>query len=243
MSISTSLSKFIFVIILFLSGATLWSQPNTLSGYEAETGWKLLFDGKTMSKWRGYNASTFPEKGWIITEEYLQVGHMDPEKRQSGGDIITLESYENFELVLEFLLQDTSNSGIFYLVKEAEGRPIWHNAPEYQILDNAPYIIMGFDELHHAGSNYALHAPVADFTNPVGEWNVARIVVQDRKVEHWLNGKLAVAYALNSEDWKSRVSESKFTVSPEYGMAPSGPVGLQDHGQMVRFRNIKIRKL
>ncbi len=217
--------------------------PNALTDEEKRAGWELLFDGKTTDKWRGYNHETLPTLGWKVTDGTIAVEKSGTEEEGFGGDIITKDKYENFELTLDFSCSDTANSGIFYRVAEMDGTPIWHNAPEYQILDNARYAEMGVDSLHFCAANYDLHPAETDYTKPVGEWNIARIVLNNNHVEHWLNGNLVVAYDLESPEWEALVAKSKFKDYPGYGKTKNGHIGLQDHGHLVRFRNIKVRRL
>ena len=219
------------------------STLNTLSETEKTEGWKLLFDGKTTDQWRGYNHDRFPDKGWGVKDECLVVYHSGTEESGFGGDIITRKSFEDFELKLEFLLADTANSGIFYLVKEEADRPIWHNAAEYQVLDNATYATMGITKEHFTAANYDLHPAETDYSRPMGEWNEARITKKGAHVEHWLNGNLVIAYDLWTPEWETLVAESKFKDYPDYGRTKVAPIGLQDHGHMVKYRNIKIRSL
>ncbi len=221
------------------------SAPNTLTEAERAAGWHLLFDGVNTGLWRGYLQDSFPERGWVVEDGILKVIPV-AQGQMAGGDIITRQSFGNFELQLEFAVTDSANSGIFYLVQEVEGEPIWHNAPEYQILDNKTYLVIyGKEEMrtHMACNNYDLQAAPDDYTKPVGEWNVARIVHRDGHVEHWLNGQLCVEYQIGSPEWEKMVARSKFKDYPRYGRAKQGPIGLQDHGHEVWFRNIKIRSL
>ena len=143
------------------------------------------------------------------------------------------------------MVSDTGNSGILYRVLEVEGAPIWHNAPEFQVLDNQTYIDMGGMDMtkHLTGDNYDLHVSKGDYSNPVGEWNTAKIIVNNNEVEHWLNGKQTVKYTLESPEWETLVKESKFAEYAQYGRTRKGHIGLQDHGHLVKFRNIKIRQL
>ncbi|HHM21611.1 MAG TPA: DUF1080 domain-containing protein [Bacteroidetes bacterium] len=217
--------------------------PNTLSEEEKAAGWELLFDGKNTSKWRGYNKPAFPSVGWKIMDGTLAVEHSGTEEAGHGGDIITKDKYENFELSVDFLLSDTANSGIFYRVVEVEGEPIWHNAPEYQLLDDKRYAEMGITNLHFTAANYDLHPAEKDYTKPIGEWNTAHIIVNHNHVEHRLNGHLVVAYDLESPEWEALVAKSKFKDYPRYGRTRNGHLGLQDHGHLVLFRNIKVRRL
>jgi hypothetical protein len=219
---------------------------NTLTEDEQAQGWELLFDGQSVEHWRRYRQDSFPARGWIVDDGTLVILKREGDK-PGGGDIITRERYQDFELQLDFMITDTANSGIFYRAVESETEPIYWSAPEYQILDNDTY--MSWEELdfdlktHLTAENYDLQSAPGDYTNPVGSWNTAKIVVNGNQVEHWLNGNLAVSYEINSEDWKIQVANSKFAEHPQYAQAESGYIGLQDHDHEVRFKNIKIRKL
>jgi hypothetical protein len=220
-------------------------QHNTLTAAEREAGWILLFDGSTTDGWRAYNGERFPEAGWEVAEDCLIVLGSDGSEEGLGGDIITEEAYDNFELTLEFKLSPIANSGIFYRAVESPGEAIWHNAPEYQVLDDTAYIEMGTMDMHThlTGDNYDLHASRVTASNPIGEWNHARIVVDGAHVEHWLNGHLTVEYELWTPEWEQLVQASKFADYPGYGRAASGHIGLQDHGHTLRYRNIKLRPI
>lgn len=211
------------------------SEPvhNTLTDAERAAGWRLLFDGETLDGWRGFRRDGLPG-GWAARDGMLQ--RVGP-----GGDIITEDQFEDFELSLEWRVEEAGNSGIFYLASEDADR-IFESAPEMQILDDAGHADGG-SPLTSAGSNYALHPAPRGVVRPAGEWNEARIVVRDGHVEHWLNGQQIVTYELGSEDWQRRVDESKFAEWPTYGQARRGHIGLQDHGDPVWFRNIKVREL
>lgn len=207
--------------------------PNTLTAEQEAAGWRLLFDGETTNGWRGYRQETVPA-GWQAVDGVLT-------RDGPGGDIITIEQFENFELVLDWRLDPGGNSGIFFHATE-EGRAVYHSAPEYQLLDDAAHVDGRVPETS-AGANYALHAPSQAAANPPGEWNEARVLVDGAHVEHWLNGVKIVEYELWTDDWKARVAASKFAEWPFYGLAKTGHIGLQDHGAAVGFRNIRIRVL
>lgn len=204
---------------------------NVLADEEQQQGWRLLFDGRTTKGWHGYRKDSFPE-GWVVRDGCLtRVG--------PGGDIATDEEFENFELQLEWRIAAAGNSGIFYRVDEQHGWP-WETGPEMQVLDNAEHPD-GRDPRTSAGSNYALHAPVRDVTQPVGLFNQACIVADGGHVEHWLNGVKVVEYELGSPEWQKLVAASKFKAWPEYGRVKKGRIVLQDHGDRVWYRNVKVR--
>jgi hypothetical protein len=219
--------------------------PNTLTDAEQAAGWRLLFDGQTTNGWRRYNGEGFPEVGWEVADGSLIVLASDGSEEGNGGDMVSEEEYDNFELSIEFKLSPVANSGIFYRVAESPGAAMWHEAPEYQVLDDTAYIEMGTMDMHThlTGDNYDLHASVVTASNPLGEWNHARIVVNGAHVEHWLNGELTVEYELWTPEWEQLVGDSKFAGYPGYGRALSGHIGLQDHGHTLRYRNIKIRSI
>ena len=219
---------------------------NTLTDAERDAGWRLLFDGETTDGWRGYNREAFPDTGWAVVDGMLVVGATagDPDVA-IGGDIVTTESFSDFDLKFDFMLSDVANSGVLYRVIEEDGAAIWHNAPEYQVLDDPAYIEMGTMDMntHLTGDNYDLHSAGGKTLHGPGEWNSARIRVANNHVEHWLNGVKTVEYVLGSPEWEALVAASKFAPFPRYGRAASGPIGLQDHGRNVFYRNIRILPL
>ena len=220
--------------------------PNTLTEAERAAGWRLLFDGETTDGWRGYNRESFPDTGWAVVDGMLVVGAtaVDPDV-PVGGDIVTTESFSDFDLRFEFMLSEVANSGVLYRVIEEEGAEIWFNAPEYQVLDDTAYIEMGTMDMrtHLTGDNYDLHAAGEKTLHGPGEWNEGRIRIANNHVEHWLNGVKTVEYELGSAEWEDLVAASKFAPYPRYGRAASGPIGLQDHGRNVFYRNIRILPL
>jgi hypothetical protein len=195
--------------------------------------WTVLFDGETTAGWRGFKQDSCPE-GWQAVDGNLT-------RVTGGGDIITTEQYESFELKLEWRIAEGGNSGILFHVSE-EHDHIWQTGPELQILDNAKHPD-GQAALTSAGSNYALHAPPSDVTRPVGEFNEVVLIVDGARVEQHMNGQLQCTYVLWSEEWVDLVAASKFASMPDYGMRKSGHIALQDHGDEVAFRNISIRRL
>jgi hypothetical protein len=210
--------------------------PNTLTDAERAEGWQLLFDGNTISQWRGYKSDSLPSS-WVVDDQAIYLGD-----EGDGGDIISRDQYGNFELQLDWKISEGGNSGIMYRVTEDQNNT-YHTGPEMQVLDNEkhPDARNGLDRT--AGANYALHEPPRDVTKPVGEWNHARLVVDGAHVEHWLNGEKLVEYELWGDDWKARVAASKFNAWPSYGMNQAGHIALQDHGDPVWYRNIKVKPL
>ncbi len=197
--------------------------------------WQVLFDGTSLAAWKGYGREDVPG-GWRIENGLL---HFAP--GTEGGDLVTRESYGSFELEMEWRIAPCGNSGIFYWGAEG-GDGIWQNAPEMQVLDDACHPDNRYPS-HRAGSNYDLYMATPGVVRPGGEWNQVRIVARGPVVEHWLNGQKVVEYTHGSDDWKARRAVSKFRSFPDYGAHTSGIVGLQDHGDPVWYRNIRIRRL
>ncbi len=220
--------------------------PNTVSEREKADGWKLLWDGKTAAGWRGAKLATFPAKGWTIKDGALIVAETGGGEAAAGGDIVTVGEYENFELVAEFNITKGANSGIKYFVdtelNKGEGSSI---GCEFQILDDAvhPDAKLGVHGNRTLAGLYDMIPPAGVRFNGVGEWNRARIVVQGKHVEHWLNGFKTVEYERATQMWRALVDHSKYTVWPAFGERPKGHILLQDHGNTVSFRSIKIREL
>jgi hypothetical protein len=202
---------------------------------EAETaaGWRLLFDGATTTGWRNYGKPTISD-GWIVQDGALtRVG--------AGGDIISADQFKNFELSIDWKIEPGGNSGIFYRASEERDEIYW-NAVEMQVLDDAKHPD-GQVPVQTAGAAYDLYAPPRGHAHPGGEWNTARLVANGNHIEHWLNGVKLVEYELGSTDWNSKIAGSKFKPHPKFGKNTQGHIGLQDHGNVVAYRNIKIRVL
>jgi hypothetical protein len=226
---------YLFGLCLIIFGCGAATVPS-LSLEEQNAGWKMLFDGKTIHGWRGYKMEQAPP-AWKVTngsELYLST-------KGRGGDIMTIDQYSDFELQLEWKIAEGGNSGIMFWVTE-DGEYSWHSGPEMQVLDNTEHEDAVAPETS-AGSNYALHAPAQNVARPAGEYNQVRIVVNGAHVEHWLNGVKIVEYEIGSPDWEARVAASKFATMPKYGRNRKGHIVLQDHGDKVWYRNIKIRPL
>jgi len=208
---------------------------NTLTAREREAGFELLFDGESLSSWRGFRSDSIPA-AWRPSDGVLA---FDP--AAGGGDLMSREEYGDFELTLEWKISKGGNSGIFYRVTEERGAP-WETGPEMQVLDNRGHAD-GRSPETSAGANFGLYAVAADAARPAGDWNRVRIVVDDDLVTHWLNDVQVVTYRLWSDEWEARVAASKFGGMPDYGRPRVGHIVLQDHGDPVWYRNLKIRRL
>jgi len=220
--------------------------PNTLSDREKQEGWKLIWDGKTTAGWRGAKLQTFPEKGWAIKDGALTVAESGGGEAAAGGDIVTVDEYKDFELLVEFTITKGANSGIKYFVDTELNKGAGSSIGcEYQILDDAvhPDAKMGVNGNRKLAGLYDMIPPVGVRFNGVGEWNRARIIVKGQHVEHWLNGFKTVEYERATQMWRALVDHSKYTVWPSFGERPTGHILLQDHGNVVSFRSIKIREL
>jgi hypothetical protein len=219
--------------------------PNTISEYEKKNGWKLLFDGKSTKGWRGAYKEKFPEKGWEVKEGELSVLASTGAESTNGGDIVTLEEFGDFELVADFKITEGANSGIKYYVTEKENNKGSAIGLEFQILDdkNHPDAKLGRDGNRTISSLYDLITAKNKRVNPIGEWNTARIVSKNNHVEHWLNGMKVLEYERGSKEFRELVAASKYKDWPAFGEAAKGRILLQDHGNKVSFRSLKIRKL
>ena len=207
--------------------------PEMLTDAERAAGWRLLFDGATTRGWRGYRSDAMPG-GWRVESGALT-------RVAAAGDIVSTEQFADFELALEWRVEPGGNSGIFYRVSEDE-EAAWHTGLEMQVLDDAGHPD-GQSQLTAAGALYGLYAALAGVVRPAGEWNAARLIARGPHVQHWLNGVKVVEFEIGSPDWEARMRQSKFAKMPRFGRNASGHIGLQDHGDRVAYRNIKIRVL
>lgn len=209
---------------------------NSLTQAETDEGWILMFDGETTDGWRGYNRDAFPD-GWVIEDGALRVI-----AGARGGDIIFDQMFQDFHLKLEWKAAEGANSGIFYLGQEIEGRPIWHSAPEMQILDNEnhPDANQGVDGNRKAGSLYDLLPAVPQNFRGHGEWNEVEVIISNGSVTHIQNGEVVVEFELGTPEWDEMVAASKFEPIEVFGIYQPGFIGLQDHNDDVWFRNLKI---
>lgn len=230
--------KFLSIPVIALAVAASCVQAeelNTLTAEEKAAGWQLLFDGKDASQWwRGYNKTELP-KEWVAEDGALV--------RKGGGDIVTKAEYESFEFSIDWKISEGGNSGVMLKVKELPDKPPYWTGPEAQIQDN----VKGHDP-QKAGWMYQLYSASVDTTKPVGEWNTFVLKCQKTpagtyKCEHTMNGTKYCEYEIGSADWKEKLAKSKFAKWEGFGTADKGHLCLQDHGNLVWFRNIKIREL
>jgi len=221
--------------------------PNTLSELERAQGFELLWDGHTTWGWRSARDKGFPKQGWEIRDGELAVLETGGAEARAGGDIITERKFAAFELSLEFRLASGANSGIkYYVDPELNRGPGSSIGLEFQLLDDErhPDARAGRDGNRTLGSLYDLIPAAADKKlRPIGEWNEARIVSRGRHVEHWLNGAKLLEYERGTPEFRKRVAESKYAIWPGFGELAEGHILLQDHGNRVAFRNLKLREL
>jgi hypothetical protein len=223
-------------------------KPNMLTPYERKNGWQLLFDGKTSNGWVGAYKNSFPEKGWYIRQGAMNVEAAQGSESTNGGDIVTKNEYTAFDLSFEFRLTPGANSGVKYFVTLSEGNKGSAIGLEYQVLDDSlhPDAKLGRNGNRTLASLYDLIPAKKPSTSlrPIGEWNIGRVIVYpDNKVEHYLNGVKVLEYVRGSKEYRDLVAISKYNVWKDFGEAPRGRILLQDHGNAVSFRSVKIRKL
>ena len=245
----------IATLTLFL--ALQSSGPNALTAPERAAGWRLLFDGQTLAGWRGLGYDTVPTGHWVVVDGAIkkiangQVPRVADGRPLNGGDLMTVDTFGDFELTWEWKVTPTANSGVKYNVSEeisvaqgGAGGPS-HSALgfEYQMLDDDRHED-GKLPTHRSGALYDLIAPSADKRlRPVGEWNRSTVIFRGNHGEHWLNGQKIVEFELGTAHMDSLVAKSKYRVIPGFADRRKGHIVLQDHGDEVYFRNIKVRPL
>ncbi|MEX1213003.1 MAG: DUF1080 domain-containing protein [Balneolaceae bacterium] len=206
---------------------------NQLTAAERNAGWTLLFDGESTDGWRNYKSDTM--EGWVAEEGVLKTSG-------GNGDIISEGQYSEFELSVDWRIEEQGNSGIFYFVVEKEGvSRIHETGPEFQIIDENNYPV-DLQPNQVTGSLSDVYPPYELLSNPPGEWNTAKVVVEGASVEHWLNGTLILAFTMDTPEWEQAVEGSKFDAI-HYAVARTGHLAFQDHGNTVEYRTIKIREL
>ena len=238
------IAGFVLIVAVVIIAAMLMATPagaqatapNTLEDFEVAAGWELLFDGTSLDGWRSYNQDTMND-GWAVVDGTLsRVG--------GGGDIVYgARQYQDFDLRIEWKIEEGGNSGIFYRGEEGpQFNYIFKSAPELQVLDDDRHPD-GRSTYTSSGSVYGLYPAARGIVRPVGEWNSVRVLARGPHVEHWMNGVKIAEYELGSPEWVALVAGSKFVEYPDFGTSLRGYIGLQDHGSQVWYRNIKIREL
>jgi cytochrome c len=213
---------------------------NTLTPQEEKEGWKLLFDGKSTSGWRNFNSDKIGT-AWKAEDGALFFDGKAP--KEERGDIITDSEFENFELTLEWKIDSCGNSGImFNVVEDPRYQTVWLTGPEMQVLDNNCHPDAKIEK-HRAGDLYDLIKVSKETVKPAGEWNHAKIISNKNNYSFWLNGTKTVEFTMHTPEWDAMIAKSKFKDMPDFGKATKGHISLQDHGDRVWFRNIKIREL
>jgi hypothetical protein len=228
-----SLLTHLTLLVLFASATIAADAPNTLTEAEKSAGWKLLFDGKTNAGWVGVGKTEFPPKGWSVVNGVLL--HTDD---AGGGDIVTSEQYDDFELSWEWKIGPGGNSGIKYNLAE----PTKATGFEYQLMDDANHAD-GKRGSHQTGGLYDLLEPTGKSLKPIGEWNHSRILVNGNHVEHWLNGVKTATFEIGSPELKTAIAKSKYKAQPRFGEKAKSPILIQDHGDEVAIRSMKLRVL
>jgi hypothetical protein len=211
-------------------------KDNTLTTAEKKAGWKLLFDGKSTEGWRTYQNQ--PNDSWEVVNGELHCKKNGVKKR---SDLITKDEYASFELQFDWKVGKGANSGALYHVLETH-HSSYETGPEYQLIDDLGYPEK-LEEWQKSGSDYAMHPPLKIASKPAGEYNHTRILVNGDHVQHWLNGVKVADFHSWTPEWEKLKKEGKWKDYPDYGMAKSGYIALQDHGGGIWFRNIKIKKL
>lgn len=212
---------------------------NSLTEQEISDGWELLFDGTSLDKWRDFKGTDI-KTAWVAESgELVALG----KGADSYGDIITKDKFSNFDLKLEWKISKGGNSGIFYGVVEDGFESAYQTGPEYQLIDDVNFP-EELEDWQQCGADYAMY-PANDKkkVNEVGEWNSSRIVVKDSLVQYWLNSEKVVEFKRWTNEWMKKVASGKWKNFPSYGLAKKGYIGLQDHGNRISFRNIKIKRL
>ncbi len=223
----------LFTALLIVAGSALTASADHHKYPKDKDGNLILFDGKTHNGWRGYKKDKAPDS-WKIIDGALHL-------KGKGGDIMTTGKFDYFELHLEWMTPNGGNSGIMYRVAETKGAS-YFTGPEIQVIGN-----MNPKSKTSAGSCYALYAPTKNVLKKNGEWNSVKIIIKKGKegddVEHWMNGEKICSYTIGSDDWNKRVAASKFKKWPQFGKIKKGHIVLQDHGNEVAYRKIKLKVL
>ena len=229
----------IMAIVLIGIQPSIVLAQNSLTSKEKKEGWKLLFDGKSTAGWRTFKSDK-AGAGWKVSNGEV---YLDKSVKEGRGDLVTNEEFQDYELSIEWKIEACGNSGIiFNVIEDAKYSDTYLTGPEMQVLDNSCH---GDAKIikHRAGDLYDLISCSTETVKTAGEWNQARIISNKAKMEFWLNGTKVVEFTMHTPQWDDMVANSKFKSMPDFGDALKGHIALQDHGDMVWFRNIKIREI
>ncbi|MEH3102668.1 MAG: DUF1080 domain-containing protein [Sphingomonas phyllosphaerae] len=226
--------------LVMTTSSVALAKDNSLTPAERAQGWKLLFNGQDLSGWGAFGGGPAPST-WTVRDGTLLLTKADG--KMSGTDLVTADLHGAFELTLDWKVEKGGNSGVLYLARPVEGAPLlYQTGLEMQVLDDAGHSD-GKIPTHRAGSLYDMTVPPAGVSKPAGTWNHARLLVQNGRIRQWLNGVPTADVSYGDDAWRQRVAGSKFAKMPHFGTYDSGVIGLQDHGEPVAFRNIKLRRI
>jgi hypothetical protein len=242
------MKKSIFAFLLLASFNGLAQKLNTLTSQEKKAGWKLLFDGKTMNGWRNFYKKDLGGAWQVSAVEKaitLDATFKEGWMAKGGGELTTDGIYENYEFTTDWKISEGGNSGIIFNAQEDDEKKhpySWNTGPEFQVLDNEKHDD-GKIPKHRAGNLYDIFKYEPENVKPQGQWNTAKIRQKNGHVELFLNGRKVIEYTIGSDEYKKAVAESKFKEDPMWGTYTKGHIVLQDHGNQVWYRNIKVRKI
>ena len=228
------------VLLVPALGAQGPAQPATAKPAATQAGWKNLFDGKTLDGWRGYKKTDAKESRWAVEDGMLTLPKNDGKDTRGARDIISVGTYDQFELEWEWKISLAGNSGMKYFVLEDMDSAIGH---EYQLIDDERHPDAKVGPKRQTSALYDVLPAANRPLKPAGEWNTSRVVVRGKDVEHWLNGTKVLGYTLDSPALKEAVAKSKFKDVERFGKPQNGLILLQDHGDAVCYRNVKVRAL
>jgi hypothetical protein len=228
------------VMLVPTLGAQKPAAPSGLAAGDVPAGWKSLFDGKTLSGWRGYKKTDATDSRWVVQDGMLTLPKNDGKDTHGARDLITSDTYDHFELAWDWKIALAGNSGLKYFVLEDMDSAIGH---EYQMIDDERHPDAKVGPKRQTSALYDVLAAVNRPLKPAGEWNQSRVVVRGMTVEHWLNGTKVLTYELGSQALKTAVAQSKFKDVARFGTLQKGHILVQDHGDQVWYRSIRIRPL
>jgi hypothetical protein len=236
--ISTRFALIALAVVALVAPTGAAEGPNALTAAEKAAGWRLLFDGSSTAGWRGYKKPDTSGLRWIVKDGAVCLPPADGKDTRGNRDIITADTFGDFDLTWQWQVQPGSNSGLKYFVVEGGDAAIGH---EYQIIDDARHPDAKVSTERQTASFYDVKPATARPTKPIGEWNTSRVLVHDNHVEHWLNGTKVLEYELGSPEILAAVQDSKFKPNAGFGTKKPGHILLQDHGDAVCYRSVKIK--